>query len=197
MNAPQSDCLPHLTLEEFRHFAEAHDGLWELHGGTPVKMQSPSRTHQRLSKKLVIAMDAYFEGRSCEVLQEMDVWVSQEELTDARNKRKDATRKPDLLVYCRESQYSRHVIQSPQLVVEIWSPSNSAMERAEKQALYQTVGVRELWLVDSDTGDFSILTFESKSLVKFSGGNIAADPLESALFPGLTANLSGAFGRDA
>ena len=180
-----------LTLEEFQKFAETHDGYWELYEGVPVRMDSPGAAHQWIAKRLLIAIDSYLAGKKCEVLPEMDVWVSSEKLDSARNKKKDATRRPDLLVYCGKEQHVSGVILAPQLVAEIWSPSNTAAERAEKQAVYQSIGVGEIWQIDAETGDFCILTFENKFRTYFSGGNIRTEPLKSQYFPGLWVDLSG------
>ncbi|MGC8495557.1 MAG: Uma2 family endonuclease [Syntrophobacteraceae bacterium] len=40
--------------------------------------------------------------------------------------------------------------ESPELVVEVESPSNSAAELEEKRLLYFEVGAREFWLCDDD-----------------------------------------------
>lgn len=177
-----------LSLQEFRRFAAEHDGSWELHGGVPVRLQSPNRTHQRIAVRLIRAFGAYFDSRPCEPLPEMDVWARPEPVEQCKSKH--TVLKPDLLVYCTEDQYRHGVIHSPQLTVEIWSPSNSLRERTEKQAVYQAIGVKELWLIDAGTREYSILTFESRSLVHISGGSIAEDVLRSQLFPGLMADLT-------
>ena len=40
--------------------------------------------------------------------------------------------------------------ESPEIVVEIESPSNSAAELEEKRLLYFEVGAKEFWLCDED-----------------------------------------------
>ena len=189
--APEMEPAPWMPLEEFQEYAETHEGAWELVNGMPVKMDSGSDAHQWLCLELGIQLGLYFRGKSCAVLPEKDIWASTGELTDTRDKRKDATRKPDLLVYCSKAQSVHNLIVKPELVIEVWSPGNSNPERAGKQALYQALGIKELWLIDSVTRDFTILSFQNLRIPEIEIGNVDKDRLESFLFPGLSVDLSG------
>ena len=189
--APEMEPAPWMPLEEFQEYAETHEGAWELVNGMPVKMDSGSDAHQWLCLELGIQLGLYFRGKSCAVLPEKDIWASTGELTDTRDKRKDATRKPDLLVYCSKAQSVHNLIVKPELVIEVWSPGNSNPERAGKQALYQALGIKELWLIDSVTRDFTILSFQNFHIPEIKIGNVDKDRLESFLFPGLSVDLSG------
>ena len=189
--APEMEPAPWMPLEEFQEYAETHEGALELVNGMPVKMDSGSDAHQWLCLELGIQLGLYFRGKSCAVLPEKDIWASTGELTDTRDKRKDATRKPDLLVYCSKAQSVHNLIVKPELVIEVWSPGNSNPERAGKQALYQALGIKELWLIDSVTRDFTILSFQNLRIPEIEIGNVDKDRLESFLFPGLSVDLSG------
>lgn len=189
--APEMEPAPWMPLEEFQEYTETHEGAWELVNGMPVKMDSGSDAHQWLCLELGIQLGLYFRGKSCAVLPEKDIWASTGELTDTRDKRKDATRKPDLLVYCSKAQSVHNLIVKPELVIEVWSPGNSNPERAGKQALYQALGIKELWLIDSVTRDFTILSFQNLRIPEIEIGNVDKDRLESFLFPGLSVDLSG------
>ena len=189
--APEMEPAPWMPLEEFQEYTETHEGSWELINGMPVKMDSGSDAHQWLCLELGIQLGLYFRGKSCAVLPEKDIWASTGELTDTRDKRKDATRKPDLLVYCSKAQSVHNLIVKPELVIEVWSPGNSNPERAGKQALYQALGIKELWLIDSVTRDFTILSFQNLHIPEIEIGNVDKDRLESFLFPGLSVDLSG------
>ena len=188
---PELEPAPWMPLKEFQDFADTHDGSWELIEGAPVKMDSGSDAHQWLCTQLAAQFALFFAGKACVPLIEKDIWASAEKLTDTRDKRKDATRKPDLLVYCNKAQSVHNLIVKPELVVEVWSPCNSNPERAGKQALYQALGVKELWLIDSVTKDFTILSFENLHIPKIQIGNAEKDRLKSFLFPGLSVDLSG------
>ncbi len=188
---PETEPAPWMTLEEFQAFADAQAGSWELINGVPVKMDSASDSHQWLSINLSAQFLAYFKGKPCIPLPGKDVWTSTEELNDARDHRKDSTRKPDLLVYCDKAQRVHNVIVKPDLVAEIWSHSNSYHERSLKTLLYQTIGVKEIWTIDSETADFIIAFFENGRNIHMRQGHLDNAPLTSFLFPGLTVDLSG------
>ena len=188
---PEIEPAPWMSLEEFQDFADTHDGSWELIEGAPVKMDSGSDAHQWLCINLSSQFLAYFKGKPCIPLPEKDVWTSTEELIDARDKRKDSVRKPDLLVYCSKAQRVHNVIVKLDLVVEIWSPGNTDHERALKRLLYESIGVKEIWTIDSVTTDFIIVFYENARHMQLRQGRLNEDTLDSFLFPGLTVDLSG------
>ncbi len=69
----------------------------------------------------------------------------------------EATRvQPDLTVIGDFTKFNRagNYAGVPQLVVEIWCPSNRRDERREKLALYEAMGVPEFWSIDYNTGGF-------------------------------------------
>lgn len=172
-----------LTLEEFQRFAESHEGMWELYDGVPVKMQSPSPEHQWISFTVQRQLADYFQDKNCMPLSETDVCISKKEF-------RHATRKPDLLVYCDKNQRQQHMIFSPQLVVEIWSPSNSMKERLEKMRTYQQAGAKEFWQIDYERQDFAVISFGSENPMSISGGSFQED-IVSEYFPGLQVSLAG------
>jgi len=58
----------------------------------------------------------------------------------------------DIMVVCDKSKIGSEGIRSAlDLTIEILSPSNTAIEMAEKLCLYQDAGVREYWVVDPKT----------------------------------------------
>ena len=185
MSSPLSDSSTNqnLTLEEFQQFAETHEGMWELYDGVPVKMQSPSPEHQWISFAVRRQLADYFQDKNCIPLSETDVCVSKKEF-------RHATRKPDLLVYCDKKQRQQHMIHSPQLVVEIWSPSNSMKERLEKMRTYQQAGAKEFWQIDYERQDFAVISFGNENTMSISGGSFQED-IVSEYFPGLRVSLAG------
>jgi len=63
---------------------------------------------------------------------------------------------PDIFWIAADSKLavitSKRVIGAPDLVIEILSPSTASFDRKRKFKLYETHGVRELWLVDPEAG---------------------------------------------
>lgn len=180
---------PNFSLEEFQIYAETHSGLWELYDGYPVRMAAPGNAHQWISGEIMFAFKNYFRDKQCIPLQERDVWAITEPPAVPKTERRHAVRKPDLLVFCDKSQLQNGVVLRPQLVVEIWSPSNTTEERMEKQQIYTRIGVQEIWTVDIARRDFAILT--STRGEDFISGGTFADSMESRLFKGLSVTLDG------
>lgn len=63
---------------------------------------------------------------------------------------------PDILWIAPDSKKAaitaKRVVGAPDLIIEILSPSTASFDRKRKFKLYETHGVRELWLVDPDVG---------------------------------------------
>jgi len=53
----------------------------------------------------------------------------------------------------------------PDLTIEILSPSNTAIERAEKLCLYQDAGVREYWVVDPKNNTVTVCNFQTGEIL--------------------------------
>lgn len=171
-----------MRIEEFQRFAETHDGLWELCGGIPVKMKPFETAHQWVCAELQSQFGRYFEGRKCIALPGLHVFISQGDKAEVR--------RPDLLVFCDKNQIQKNLIYSPQLVVEVWSPSNYMKERLEKLSLYQHIGVKEFWQIDYNNQDFAVITFQEENLTSLSGGSFDEE-IVSEYFPGLRVSLAG------
>ena len=80
--------------------------------------------------------------------------------------------------------------RSPQLVVEIWSPTNTNKEFRNKLKEYYRIGVKEYWQIDYGEPGFTILSFADGGIRFLSDGDDFHKPLESEYFPGLKVDLS-------
>jgi Uma2 family endonuclease len=65
------------------------------------------------------------------------------------------------------------------IVVEVVSPSNAGYDRKTKSDTYQAMGVRELWLVDTEKKMVEVRSFEAGVSAVFA----AADVLRSQVLP--------------
>jgi Uma2 family endonuclease len=70
---------------------------------------------------------------------------------------------PDLFYVSEElaARMDRRRQTSANLVVEILSPSNAVYDRTTKSDTYQAMGIRELWLVDTETRTVEVRSFEA------------------------------------
>jgi Uma2 family endonuclease len=124
------------------------DERWELISGQLYNMTpAPSRRHQKLSGELFRQFANFLFGKTCEVYDApFDVRLPEpgESDDDAQN-----VVQPDLVVICDPSKLDDHGCKgSPDLVVEILSPSTSRKDLKEKFLLYERAGVKEYWVVD-------------------------------------------------
>jgi len=141
MAVPQAKSAGH-TLDEWRHW----EGRWELIHGVAYDMTpAPGIEHQRASGTLFGAIfNALSEARSrtgqggCEVFAApVDVFLG------------DNVVQPDIVVVCDAARLNaRGVEGSPDLVVEILSPSTAGKDVTRKWWLYEASGVPEYLIVD-------------------------------------------------
>jgi Uma2 family endonuclease len=131
-----------MTVEQYRQLPERADVMQELHWGQVVTLTRPKMRHTKLQHRLVealgpraarlgvVAAEVPFRALPEYDLRSADVaFVSQA--------RWDATDDDDNLQ------------GSPELVIEVLSPSNTKAEIREKAALYLATGAREFWVVDA------------------------------------------------
>ena len=80
----------------------------------------------------------------------------------------------------------------PDLVVEILSPSTSAMDRGQKKRIYERNGVREYWLVDPESRSVTRYVAHNES---FDEGTLfeETDMLASVVLDGFGAVVGGLF----
>jgi Uma2 family endonuclease len=57
-----------------------------------------------------------------------------------------------------------YIHSAPELVVEVLSPANTRMERAEKLRDYESLGVPEVWVVSPETQTVEVLSLKDGRL---------------------------------
>ena len=132
-----------LTYEDFLQLPD--DGKrHEIIDGLHYVTASPVLAHQRILGKLYLAIARFIEGRDLgeAFLSPLDVVFSDFDIVE-----------PDLLYVSRERRSiltEANVQGSPDLVVEILSPSTKARDRGIKKKLYERREVGEYWIVDPE-----------------------------------------------
>jgi Uma2 family endonuclease len=128
------------TYSEYARFPD--DGnRYEVIDGEVLVTPAPSTNHQYLLSRLVIALTGYIEREKLGiVLPDVDLlFVTGQFL------------RPDLLFVpndARDGVTDLGVELPPGLVVEILSPTSSAIDRVKKPRRYGDFGVPEYWVVD-------------------------------------------------
>jgi Uma2 family endonuclease len=75
------------------------------------------------------------------------------------------------------------------IVVEIVSPSNANYDRKTKSDTYSAMGVREMWLIDTETKEVEIRSFEASKTAAFKSG----ESLRSEVLPKIEIEVSALF----
>lgn len=140
--------LPNYTYDDYKIWK----GDWELIDGLPFAISpSPIKKHQKILFKLArIFDDALINCNECEVIGELD-WV-----IDNRT-----IVKPDLFVNCEKTN-DDFLRNTPNLVVEILSPSTAHKDRNLKFELYEKQGVKYYLIVDPINESIEIFQLTSK-----------------------------------
>ena len=125
----------------------------ELIKGWLYKMSpAPSRKHQEINTTIIYSFVDYFKKneKPCQVYTApFDVRLVKNK--GQKDKEIDTIVQPDICVVCDETKLdARGCSGSPDLVVEILSPSTGKKDYNEKYFLYEKNGVREYWIVNPD-----------------------------------------------
>lgn len=131
--------IPYYTVDDLDHFPD--DGnRYELLDGVLLVTPAPNQEHQVIAARFIHLLSAALG---------FDVRVVGPGVVPRAPK---TQLEPDVLVYparfpvnCRWSQITEHW-----LAIEIFSPSSRIYDREFKRDAYLRLGVREVWLVDTD-----------------------------------------------
>ncbi|QQK75308.1 Uma2 family endonuclease [Salicibibacter cibarius] len=173
----------------YRDYATwAEEKRIEIVGGEPYDMTpAPSRKHQYTSKQLFAALNDYLSGDPCEAYYApFDVRLFAEDRAD--DQVFDVVQ-PDLVVVCDPDKLDDAGCKgSPDVIIEIVSPSSIKMDKKVKRHLYEKAGIKEYWIIDPIHAYIEVYTLENEKYGKplfYS----KEDHLKSALFKDLKIDL--------
>jgi Uma2 family endonuclease len=162
----------------------------ELIDGEHYVTPSPNRAHQRAVGNLHVLLRASLEAPPCgEVyLAPFDVLFSDEDVVE-----------PDLLYVSNERAHvvtDDNVKGSPDLVVEVLSPSTRRRDEKLKRRLYERYDVSEYWIVDTDLERIKVFRRSPDGALALAAelDRDRGDVLSTPLLPGLRAGLERVFG---
>jgi len=173
-----------LTYEDYAKMPD--DERYELLDGELVFMPSPTVIHQRLLRRLLIALSIWADEL---LLGEVHVAPLDVVLADT------VVVQPDIMFISndRASVITEPNIQgAPDLAIEILSPSDPNRDRVRKREIYERHGVGEYWLVDPDARNVTVLTLRDGAYLT-AGIYGEGDTLTSLTLPGFTLNLADLF----
>ena len=147
---------------------------------------SPNTTHQRIAGNLYFSLRAFVQENDIgEVfVAPFDVVLSATNVLQ-----------PDVIFVSAQQKSiitEANIQGPPALVIEVISPSSTAIDREVKRSIYSEHGVGEYWIVDPDTRTLSVLVLDSKEFREV-GRYSASDILLSPTLPGLALDLAHIF----
>ena len=162
MGAPPKEKEEQLyTYADYKEWELKEGERYELIYGVPYAMAAPNERHQATLGILFYQIYGYLQGKPCKVYPApFDVRLFFEEDEDD-----DTVVQPDIVVVCdKEKRGEEGCRGAPDLVVEILSPSNTAIEMERKRRLYMEAGVREYWLVDPVNKGLTVYRFSDGAI---------------------------------
>jgi Uma2 family endonuclease len=152
-----------MTFAEFEKLPDCEFRLELRHGQTvemPPAIHRHKFTQQRLSRLLSASA-----GSAGEIVIEMGFRIGEQNYRVA-----------DLAFVSRQLwdaiPQEGYLDRAPELVVEVLSPSNTAVEMREKRKLCLENGSREFWVVDPAQREVEISTPDGRSVIYQSGQQI-------------------------
>ena len=120
---------------------------FELIDGVAYEMAAPNTEHQRISMLLSGEFYSYLKDKTCRPFAApYDVRLFYKE-----DESDTTVVQPDLIVVCDPEKLGPEGCRgAPDLVIEILSPSNTAIEMHRKLNIYRRAGVQEIWIVDPE-----------------------------------------------
>ena len=174
-----------LTFQDYLQTPD--DVRYELIDGELVLLPTPNTIHQRLLIKLATRLYPFIEKENfigTVLIAAIDVVLSD-----------TVVLQPDILFI---SNARAHIITedniqgSPDLVVEIISPSDPNRDRVRKRRIYERHGVKEYWLVDPYARNIIVLILRDGGY-ETDGIYGIGDTLNSPTLPGFALNVSDLF----
>lgn len=121
---------------------------WEIMEGVAYSMSpAPGTRHQRISRSVSLQIAGFLLGKKCELfVAPFDVRLS--DRTGLTDDKVITVVQPDLLVVCDSTKLDeRGCNGSPDIVIEITSPSTGKNDLTIKFELYQRHGIKEYWII--------------------------------------------------
>lgn len=174
-----------LTYDDYCEIPTGHQ-RYELVGGKIRVVPSPSVIHQEILRRVLMALAGWVEEHDLGKVYPapLDVVLSEDNVVQ-----------PDLLFVSRSRLdiiKEDSIRGTPDLIVEILSPSTSQWDREVKRPLYIRFGVQEVWLVDPESRSVEVVAVKDDSSSSPVVYGLGAT-LESLVLPGFLLGIDSLF----
>ncbi|MEO1803945.1 MAG: Uma2 family endonuclease [Bacteroidota bacterium] len=131
-----------LTVQEYFELERTSDIRHDYHGGEIVNLAGASKRHNRIIRNLILALDPAIREKGCDIhvegvmtqVHQMDTFVY-----------------PDAVISCEREEDDPYLIESPQIIMEVLSPSTETYDRGLKLKKYMaTPSIRQVILISQN-----------------------------------------------
>jgi Uma2 family endonuclease len=151
-------------------------------------MAGANTYHQRILIEIARQIANYLDGKPCEVFvapYDVRLFYSEDE-------RDDTVVQPDVMIICDKDKLGKEGCRgAPDFVLEILSPSNTAIEMNRKFDLYREAGVREYWVIDPEHKGVKAYIFKDDQI--FTQNHKSTDTAPVDVITGLNITLEKVF----
>ncbi|MEO0148999.1 MAG: Uma2 family endonuclease, partial [candidate division WOR-3 bacterium] len=130
------------TYEDYLKLED--DKRYEVINGRLVEMPAPTPWHQDISRNLLFLLWGFVKGKDLGKIYHSPIDIVL---------REDVVLQPDIVYISKEKLGivgEKAVNGTPDLVVEIVSPSTARRDTVVKKGIYENFGVKEYWIVYPD-----------------------------------------------
>lgn len=166
---------------------------WEIIEGNLYMQATPSREHQSILGELHRQISNYLLDKTCKVYP-APFCVRLDTENDDKNVKNVV--EPDITIVCDESKLDEKGCKgTPDMIIEILSPSTAKNDRLFKFNKYEISGVKVYWIVEPDTKLVNVFTLQSNG--RYGRPDIYSDEdtIKVAIFPDLEIDLNLVFNK--
>jgi len=161
------------TYEDYHNLDD--DKRYEVIEGELFEMAAPGTLHQTISSNLGYELIDYVRPRNMGRLLDAPCDVIFSEIN---------TLQPDILFISKENMEiieGGGIFGSPDLVIEILSPSNADHNKVRKFTIYEKFHVKEYWIIDPEKESVEVFVLEENRLLPYSDTK-KTDHIQSKIF---------------
>lgn len=172
-----------MTADEYFALGETRE-RYELVDGVVLMSPSPTPQHQNLIGRIYRLIAAYLDDNPIgQVFLQLDVHLG----TGPRGG--DLVYRPDVMFLSHEkaARVGDRVAETPDLIVEVVSPSSRRFDLETKKDDYERAGVAEYWIIDPEQEQ---CLFYRLSDTGYAAASLAPDSYESPVLAGFKLDVS-------
>jgi Uma2 family endonuclease len=149
------------TYADYKEWELAEGERYEVIYGEAYAMSAPNTYHQSIQMELSRQISNYLAGKSCKIFP-APVDVRRFYADDESD---DTVVQPDITIICDRKKIGPEGGRgAPDFIVEILSPSDTAIEMQGKFHLYREAGVREYWVLNTENKCLYVYNFKDNAI---------------------------------